>query len=75
MTKSLIWRDLFNKNTTTSIQSPNIKKTNQIEHVSTEGDIINDRTRFTGPEYLVWLVITQWIGSPSVEKRAIWFGF
>ena len=25
--------------------------------------------------YLVWLVITQWIGSPSVEKRAIWFGF
>ena len=25
------------------------------------GDIIHDRTRFRGSEYLVWLVITQWI--------------
>ena len=50
-----------------------IKKPNQIKHVSTEGDIIHDGTRFRGSEYLVWLVITQWIGSPSVDKRAIWF--
>ena len=35
------------------------QKTNQIEHVSTEGDIIHDRTRFRGPEYLVWLAILQ----------------
>ena len=41
-----------------------IKKPNQIEHVSTEGDV-----------YLVWLVITKWIGSPSVDRSAIWFVF
>ena len=28
-----------------------------------------------GSEYLVWLVITQWIGSPFVHKGVIWFGF
>ena len=44
------------------------KKRNQLEHVSTEADIIHDRTRFRGSEYLVWLVITQWIGSPSVDN-------
>ena len=43
------------------------QKTNQIEHVSTEGDIIHKRSRFKGSDYLVWLVITQWIGSPSVD--------
>ena len=51
-----------------------IKRQNQIEHVSTKGDVIHDRTRFTSSEYLVWLVITQWIASP-VDKGAIWFGF
>ena len=35
-----------------------IKKPNRIEHVSTEGDI-----------YLVWLVITKWIGSPSTKVQ------
>ena len=36
---------------------------------------IHDRTRLRGSEYLVWLVITQWIGSPSVDKSAkvVWF--
>ena len=55
-----------------------IKKTKTnwaIEHVSMERDIINDWTRFRGSEYLVWLLIWQWIGSPSVDKSAIWFGF
>ena len=32
-------------------------------------------TRLRGSEYLVRLEITQWIGSPSVDKSAIWFGF
>ena len=63
------------KDTTSSLQSPLSKKTNQIEHVSTEGDIIHIRTRFRGSEYLVWLVITQWIGSTSVDRNAIWFFF
>ena len=58
---------LRNKDTNTSLQSL-IKKQNQLEHVSTEADIIHDRTRFRGSEYLVWLVITQWIGSPSVDN-------
>ena len=65
---------LRNKDTNTSLQRL-IKKGNQLEHVSTEADIIHDRTRFRGSEYLVWLVITQWIGSPSVDRSAIWFGF
>ena len=43
------------KLTTTSV----IKTPNQIEHVSTEGGIIHERTMFRGSEYLVWLVITQ----------------
>ena len=38
-----------------------IKNPKQIEHVSTEGDIIYDRTMFRGSEYLVWLVIAQLI--------------
>ena len=54
---------LRNKDTNTSLQSL-IKKRNQLEHVSTEADIIHDRTRFRGSEYLVWLVITQRIASP-----------
>ena len=45
------------------------QKPNQIEHVSTAGDIIHDRTRFRCSEYMVWLVTIQWIGSPSVEKK------
>ena len=45
------------KLTTTSV----IKTPNQIEHVSTEGGIIHERTMFRGSEYLVWLVITQLI--------------
>ena len=49
-----------------------IKKPNQIGHVSTEGDVIPDRTRFRGSEYLVWLVNTQWIGSTSLDRSAIW---
>ena len=52
-----------------------IKKLKQVENVSTIGDIIHDRTRFRGSEYLVWLVITQWIGSPSVERSVICFSF
>ena len=50
-----------------------IKKPNPIEHVSTEGDI----SSMIGPgsEDLVWLVITKWIGPPSVDRCAIWFGF
>ena len=48
-------------------------KTNQIENVSTEGDIIHDWTRFRGSEYLVWLVITQLIGSPSIDRSVICF--
>ena len=63
------------KDTTSSLQSPLSKKTNQIEHVSTEGDIIHTRTRFRGLEYLVWLVITQWIPAPSAERSAVLFGF
>ena len=46
------------------------QKTNQIEH-----DIIHDRTRFRGSEYLVWFVIIQWIGSPSIDKSASLFVF
>ena len=39
--------------------------------------VISSMTPFRGSEYLVWLVITQlqWIGSLSVDKGAIWFGF
>ena len=36
---------------------------------------IHDRTRLRGSEYLVWLVITQWIGSPFVHKGVIWLCF
>ena len=43
--------------------------------MSIEGDIIHDKTKFRGSEHLVWLVITQWIGSPSVDRNAIWFVF
>ena len=35
------------------------------------GDIIHDRTRFRRSGYLVWLLITQWIGSSSVDRSAI----
>ena len=41
---------------------------------SSEVDIIHNLTRFRGSEYLVWLVTTQWIGSP-VDRRVFWFGF
>ena len=51
------------------------KKPNQIEHVFTEGDIIHDRTRFRGPEYLVWLAILQCQWISSVDRSAIWFIF
>ena len=51
------------------------QKTNQIEQVSTEGDITHDRTRFRESEYLVWLVITKWIGQPCVDRSAICFCF
>ena len=50
-----------------------IKKPNQIEHVSTDGDISS--VIGPGSEDLVWLVITKWIGSPSVDKSAILFVF
>ena len=46
-----------------------------LEHVSTEGDIIYDRTMFRGSEYLVWLVIAQLKGTPSVDKCGTWFVF
>ena len=36
-----------------------IKKLKQVENVSTIGDIIHDRTRFRGSEYLVWLGLTE----------------
>ena len=39
------------------------------------GDIIHDRTRFRGSEYLFGFVIIPWIGSLSEDKSAIWFFF
>ena len=33
------------------------------------------KTRFRCSEYLGWLVITQWIGSTSVDRSAYWFVF
>ena len=44
----------------------------KLDHVSSDADIIHDRTKFRGSEDLVWLVITQWIGSPSVDYL-VWF--
>ena len=45
----------------------------KLDHVSSDADIIHDRTKFRGSEYLVWLVITQWIGSPSVDYLVCFF--
>ena len=30
------------------------------------------RAKFRGLEYFVWLAITQWKGSPSVDRSAVW---
>ena len=46
-----------------------VKKSRTKLTIFTKSYFFYHRTRFRGSKYLVWLVITQWMGSPFVETQ------